>query len=90
MLVRIPGLPGYFDADGLKRPCGTCGGTVFWVYRRGLRCVNCVPQNPRRPEKFLGIVDIEHLELGLQKKDGSLPGQGNCNEYSSFKGRTAS
>ena len=64
-LTQIPGLTGWFDADGLKRPCRTCGGTLFWAYRWGLRCVKCI--RLKRGEVWLGMVDLEHLELGLQK-----------------------
>jgi hypothetical protein len=69
-LTQIPGLSGYFDADGLKRPCGTCDGTVFWGYRWGLRCIKCVPQGRRYREPCLGFVDLARLELGLQKNGG--------------------
>jgi hypothetical protein len=67
-LIQIPGLSSYFNADGLKRPCGSCDRTVFRACRSGLRCIRCVPQNPRKPEKCLGIVDIAHLELRLQRR----------------------
>lgn len=73
-LIRVPGLSGYFSAEDLNRPCGTCGGTEFWAYRWGLRCVRCVPQNRRKPERSLGIVDIARLELGLQR-EGEIHGE---------------
>lgn len=62
--IQIRGLTGYFLEADLKSPCLQCGGTLFWAYRFGIRCVKCCPV--KRGEASMGIVDLNHLELGAQ------------------------